>query len=155
MSFLVVNGFIYYFLSYPGWQRWLLFGWGMGVLLHLASTLFPESEEKKKKERDFEKKWEDRFERAFGEGKKGESGTPKAGETGAEKLSKEERDKAIERAIEQAARDIYQAIQGRRVRVAQEGTEPAKVRVSGAEVERAAEEEAAAEEERGERRARR
>jgi tRNA A-37 threonylcarbamoyl transferase component Bud32 len=51
MSFLVVNGFIYYFLSQPAWQRWMLFGWGMGVLLHLASTLFPESEEKKKKER--------------------------------------------------------------------------------------------------------
>jgi len=147
MSFLVVNGFIYYFLNQPAWQRWVLFGWGMGVLLHLASTIFPESEEKKKKEREREKKWEERFERAFGEEAKGKGKASKAGEKGPDKLSEEERDKAIERAVEQAAREIYQAIQGRRVRVAQEGTPPPKVRVSSADVERTAEEEAAAEEE--------
>ena len=155
MSFLVVNGFVYYFLNQPAWQRWMLFGWGMGVLLHLVGTLFPESEDKKRKERERERKWEERFERAFGEDAKDKKAAKdkKPGEKSSdeEKLSKEERDRAIERAIEQAASDIYRAVQGRRVRVAQQGGEPPKVRVEGAEEDRAAEEEAAAEEEGGRR----
>ena len=158
MSFLVVNGFVYYFLSQPAWQKWMLFGWGMGVVLHLVSTIFPESEDKKKKEREREKKWEERFERAFGDGAKDESKKGKAGKDGAaeDKLTKAERDRAIERAIEHAARDIYRAVQGRRVRVAPEATEPAepaKLRVSDTAGELAAEEDAAAEEEQREKRA--
>ncbi|MBK8257376.1 MAG: protein kinase [Polyangiaceae bacterium] len=147
MSFFVVNGFVYYFLNQPAWQKWMLFGWGMGVLLHLAGTLFPESDEKKRKEKEREKKWEERIEKAFNQPDKSD-GKSEGRKPSDDELSKEERDRAIERAIEQAARDIYRAVKGRRVRVAPDGAESPKMRVtSGEKNEQAAEEEAASEEE--------
>ena len=49
LIYVVVNGAIWFGLGQPHWQRWMLFGWGLGLAIQLVNVLMPDREEAKRR----------------------------------------------------------------------------------------------------------
>ncbi len=51
LIYAVINILVFFLLNGPSWQRWMLFGWGIGLAVHAVNALMPDREEEEKKKK--------------------------------------------------------------------------------------------------------